>query len=1162
MAAKPDDFAQVANRGLAYWRLMEAFSPQGLPKIRPNGFPRVTSWQGAVVLPPWHPSSEFAKKNHPPKDRVFRHTVFSGLYPDSALHRTLDQCFPPDEKVFQDRKGTDTAICKFDVDKDGSPVAGSLVFSSAAWSAGLLLKKNDRSLVDNLSWMDLFDAANEDLKERFDRWTGHWLAGRDATTPSVLAADDINEMIRDFVDEVGCSALFADDGHPAAVHNRTFKFRVLTAAVGSKGDNTPDDTFINSFFLGELEKVRKASQRAGTVGKALQTYLYPPVLDRVMRRDVCVPDVVPQLFDILTPRRFPQGSWPSKDKHPLAFSQQLAVNEITARLKDGAGLFAVNGPPGTGKTTLLRDVIAMVVVGRARLLADGKHFFSGSAVSAWDITDGKYVAKVAPVNKAFYGFEIVVASSNNGAVENVTMEIPGLDAIDPSWLGGKDDPQYFPELGSALLAAMRSDQPETGAPPPKAWAMLATPLGNSTNIRNFSGPFWFPKSPAKPEHGQPVPSGQPLSFKEILKDKNVIFPTIKDALAHFREAWDAERAISERIASVHSAQEQLAKLAATICEASTALEVATNDLKLVDERRHPNYVALDQANASAAQAATHANTALTDTKRHLDETQRLIDLGAAAKSVLIADLKQHKTERPGFFANLFSFWGASRNWESKRDGIEEREREARIAFQAAELAYDRRRTEHNTASSLATQRAAAAHTSKAALENFVLNTKRRVKECEATLSKHQAAYEKLAAQVESFKKDWPDAYPDIELLTLSPKVRELSSPWLTQEWNDARNRVFLAALGLHKAYIGENRDAFFSNLSAMMDVLNGKAPMASTTAEKVADAWRTLFFVIPLLSTTFASFGKLFKHLEKEALGWLLIDEAGQAAPQMAVGALWRSRRAIVVGDPKQLEPIVNVPYPFQKAVQKHAAYQLPDFWVPSTMSVQKRSDMTMDIGTWIQPRDDKEEPLWVGAPLRVHRRCDDPMFGIANEIAYNNLMVFGTNRDDAPYSVGPISSGWIDIPFHASGGSHFNQAEYDAAKQVLQHLSDSGKINFRGDDVFLLAPFRDIADRLPDLAKPFGIDGAKMAGTIHTAQGKEAKVVIMLLGGATDGARRWAASQPNLLNVAATRAKRILVVIGSHANWSKMRNFNVAAARLPMLSLPSVKTVGNDHLL
>src|SRR5262249_15469344 len=56
--------------------------------------------------------------------------------------------------------------------------------------------------------------------------------------------------------------------------------------------------------------------------------------------------------------------------------------------------------------------------------------------------------------------------------------------------------------------------------------------------------------------------------------------------------------------------------------------------------------------------------------------------------------------------------------------------------------------------------------------------------------------------------------------------------------------------------------------------------------------------------------------------------------------------------------------------------------------------------------------------------------------------------------------------------------------------------------------------------------------GTIHTVQGREAQAVIFVLGATAPeqkGARGWAGRKPNLLNVAVTRAKDAIYVIGNN---------------------------------
>lgn len=396
---------------------------------------------------------------------------------------------------------------------------------------------------------------------------------------------------------------------------------------------------------------------------------------------------------------------------------------------------------------------------------------------------------------------------------------------------------------------------------------------------------------------------------------------------------------------------------------------------------------------------------------------------------------------------------------------------------------------------------------------------------------------------------------DAILQTKDPTGRHRASAWVHPRLERLRAEVFLHALQLHTLVLASDPDGINGFLDAFRAMLAGEIVVSEISRVRM---WNTLAMIAPVISTTFASISRM-----PATTGWigaLLIDEAGQATPQSALPALQRARKAVIVGDPLQIEPIFNVPRAVVEALRRKR--EVPSHLSPTQASVQSIADGTMNLGGWIPGRDDAR---WSGIPLRIHRRCANPMFDVVNQIAYGEQMVHGGHPDHiaARVQASVDASCWYDIVGPARGG-HQVPRELDHLEQLLVRFRDLGLLGpvFQPEgppaeetlpaplhDGLIITPFAQIQSGARGRVKNvFGNGDVLPCGTVHKFQGREADIVFLVLGSQSgkngQGSRTWAAKAPNLLNVAISRARCRLYVIGNFEAWREHRYFGTLANR------------------
>ena len=876
------------------------------------------------------------------------------------------------------------------------------------------------------------------------------------------------EMVKHFLNWMGLEKFFSPDDfdYPIvstgkSVENKDF-FKEVTKEI-----NEPP-----SFFVSELDLVKLHFNES----KTLQQYIFGNPDRKMLNPETEI--------ETLKPENIPPARWLTEKWAKPFFNQALALSEAYRRFlkNDESGIVSVNGPPGTGKTTILRDIVANIVTQRAYHLANDI-INEQNILTESDSVFGKFYRFT---DDKLCNYNIVVASSNNKAVENISKELPLMDKVSEYRNEILNEPifTYFAEC----FKNMSNDE---------CWSPISVALGKKDNLRAVITDYirelgimlkylWKINYPSEKERQKAEEKGENL--RQLINNIS-LKQYAKDFLDLYNEIEEIKRLIPFD-------------------------EMAENNVLTVKdyfETESTQYTAIKDE-------YMHLSSKINMLDREIRETATLID----DKTEDMANYKQkNKT------AFRLSKIPILKNLSFVRNTIEE--------YQQMQKALN----------SLTSQ--------KQQLEESLIELKSQFSVKERmfnlktnTMNKLLSLFEKLGIKNVDSK--------DLEFLSilnavynLSDKEKQLFTPYAAEVLERKRKELFFKALRLHYAFVLKHRQEFKHNIDLFFSTLNGGGAAQEITGEDVeaiVHFWTAFAFITPVISTTFHSVTNMFATLTKpNSIGFVIIDEAGQGIPYYAVGLLMRAKRAIIVGDPLQIEPVITIPESLRDVLIKtlkaeqiagelgvgigliipglEKAVQISeseDGFIDT--SVQVLADRASSIQAVIE-RDCFKIPI--GIPLRVHFRCKDPAFSIANTIAYSNTMIHG-NESNKNTGRGYF----VDVDTsQASWTKNISNIEINTVNEILLKMYKD-----RLKDVYIISPFVGIT--FDDVKRKFKGVPKGNVGTVHTFQGKENKIVIILLGGQRDGAIKWATRKPNLLNVAVTRSKEEIVIVGDIEKWTK----------------------------
>ena len=275
--------------------------------------------------------------------------------------------------------------------------------------------------------------------------------------------------------------------------------------------------------------------------------------------------------------------------------------------------------------------------------------------------------------------------------------------------------------------------------------------------------------------------------------------------------------------------------------------------------------------------------------------------------------------------------------------------------------------------------------------------------------------------------------------------------------------------------------------------------------------------------------------LEAGLFDLVIVDEASQCSLAAVLPLAYRAKRLAAVGDPCQLQPIVPLGDGLLQTIAEEAGFDSDD--------LRRRGIHHKSGSAYLA----FEYPAGKSAPpvlLNEHYRCHPHIARWFNRTFYNDELTVLTGVSERDRAIL-----WQDVEGEAerprSGTSWCNRAEAGRATERLGDLLKSGW------SVGVVTPYAAQAHLIEGLAqerfgRPMLDEAGFVCGTAHRLQGDERDAVLIspvLAPGMSGSSARWIERERNLLNVAVSRARQALVVLG-HPSIGALGSPTLAALR------------------